>query len=240
MGVVVALGLIVPLLLGAVLPGEYGRLLSAAKRSYAAGRYQEAGQRFEAALKAKPGDPLAQMGRGCAWYRLQKWAEAETDFSTVAQGQDVELQEDAEYNAGNCLFRQGQYADAIERYRRALILNPGDQDAKFNLELALKRQEESKPPPRESPKQREPSPQRRPQPQEQQKQGQQPQGNPDRREGEPSSSSGRDKQQTGSGEMSRSQAEQLLNALAADESNLRRLMPRAPVTGEPKPTDKTW
>ncbi len=40
------------------------------------------------------------------------------------------------YNLGNCYYKTSELGKAILNYERALLLNPGDTDARFNLELA--------------------------------------------------------------------------------------------------------
>lgn len=40
------------------------------------------------------------------------------------------------YNLGNSYYKAGQLAKAILNYERALLMNPGDGDIRFNLELA--------------------------------------------------------------------------------------------------------
>ncbi len=42
------------------------------------------------------------------------------------------------YNLGNCYYKQGEVAKAILNYERALLLHPGDSDAKYNLAMAQK------------------------------------------------------------------------------------------------------
>lgn len=43
------------------------------------------------------------------------------------------------YNLGNAYYKAGSVAPAILNYERALLLNPGDPDVRFNLELARTR-----------------------------------------------------------------------------------------------------
>lgn len=40
------------------------------------------------------------------------------------------------YNLGNAYFKSGKIAASILNYERALLLNPGDADVRFNLEMA--------------------------------------------------------------------------------------------------------
>ncbi len=42
------------------------------------------------------------------------------------------------YNLGNTLMSQQKYKESIEAYKKALRVNPDDQDAKYNLEYARK------------------------------------------------------------------------------------------------------
>jgi tetratricopeptide (TPR) repeat protein len=39
------------------------------------------------------------------------------------------------YNLGNCYYKQGEMGRAVANYRRALMLSPRDEDARFNLDL---------------------------------------------------------------------------------------------------------
>ena len=62
------------------------------------------------------------------------------------------IRQESVFNLGNALVRAAEDAperrqlllDAVEAYEEALRLDPGDQDAKWNLELALQRLEEDR------------------------------------------------------------------------------------------------
>ena len=43
------------------------------------------------------------------------------------------------YNLGNAYYKDGQIAPAILNYERALLLQPGDKDVRFNLQIAKQR-----------------------------------------------------------------------------------------------------
>ena len=42
---------------------------------------------------------------------------------------------DLYYNLGNAYYKHNEFAKAILNYERALLLNPGNEDARFNLSL---------------------------------------------------------------------------------------------------------
>lgn len=70
-------------------------------------------------------------------YQEGKYREAAETYDTIlASGQEsYQLY----YNLGNCYYKLGENSRAILNYERALLLNPGDQDARYNLKLAQDR-----------------------------------------------------------------------------------------------------
>lgn len=63
------------------------------------------------------------------------------DFATAASLYEQLLAGDKEatelyYNLGNSYYKTGDIGHAILNFERALLLNPGDQDARFNLKMA--------------------------------------------------------------------------------------------------------
>ncbi len=55
---------------------------------------------------------------------------------------EASLAESSLFNLGNTLYNSQDLNQAVESYTQALLLDPGDQDAKYNLELALQQQEQ--------------------------------------------------------------------------------------------------
>ncbi|MFC1478451.1 tetratricopeptide repeat protein [Candidatus Margulisiibacteriota bacterium] len=150
------------------------------------GEYEEAGARYEQALKKSPDSAKLHYNLGTSFYKQGKYKEAEHEFrkalgnlpvgppksplkggleipssnnesqiSGIADGSakptnqltsqqankltksDL-FQANAHYNLGNTFFQQQGFDDAIKQYERTLKINPEDEDAKFNLELAKK------------------------------------------------------------------------------------------------------
>ena len=118
------------------------REVEAGNRLYDEGRYQEAHARYLEALERVPGLPLARFNEGNALFQSQEFQRAMEAFLEAAEGADPEWQASALYNLGNALIRQQQPGPAVEAYKQALRLDPGDQDAKHNLELALQQLEQ--------------------------------------------------------------------------------------------------
>ena len=66
------------------------------------------------------------------------------DYKKAAELYEKMLQEegissDLYYNLGNAYYKDKQYPKAILNYERALLLSPGNEDARFNLEMANSR-----------------------------------------------------------------------------------------------------
>ncbi len=74
-------------------------------------------------------DPVRQ---GVAWFRAGEFEKAEQAFARVATPE-------AEFNRGNCLIMRGKYEAAVERFDRALELDPEWEDARINREIAIAR-----------------------------------------------------------------------------------------------------
>ncbi len=121
---------------------EGRREVEAGNRLYDEGRYPEAHARYLEALERVPGLPLARFNEGNALYRSQEYQRAMEAFLEAAERADPEWNASAFYNLGNALFRQQQPGPAAEAYKQALRLDPGDEDARHNLELALRQQQQ--------------------------------------------------------------------------------------------------
>ncbi|MDZ7372749.1 MAG: tetratricopeptide repeat protein [candidate division KSB1 bacterium] len=126
--------------------------------------YDEALVQYQDALLQSPNNPFAQFNIGDAQYQKNNFEEALQAFERATALQDPILLSQAYYNLGNTLYRLGHLTEAILAYKKALELNPGDEDAKYNLEYVLAKLKQ------ESQKQSL-SPQPQPQQQKQEQQG---------------------------------------------------------------------
>jgi tetratricopeptide (TPR) repeat protein len=69
-------------------------------------------------------------------YQKGKYEEAKVDYIQLAGKREYSA--DLFYNLGNAWFKLGDQGRAILNYERALILNPGLEEAKANLQTALR------------------------------------------------------------------------------------------------------
>jgi len=76
-------------------------------------------------------------------YQQKKYTEAAKELERSVFAGNSGLNQKAYFNRGNSFFEMGQYPQAIESYKKALELDPKDRDAKYNLELALKKIQEN-------------------------------------------------------------------------------------------------
>lgn len=113
-------------------------LVQRGREAYALGRYEDALQAFEAAQKERPDDARVSFDRADALAKLGRYPEAEALLRAVADRGAPALQQQAHYNLGNLAAQQGDRQRAIAAYRRALVLDPRDEDARHNLELVLR------------------------------------------------------------------------------------------------------
>jgi tetratricopeptide (TPR) repeat protein len=123
------------------------RHAAAGERLYHEGEWRAANERFQRGLE-KSGEPALAYNSGNALYRMKRYDTAERQFRDAAGG-SPELRQRSLYNLGNTLVREAEDADeqakgaildrAIAAYEEALRIAPIDADAKWNLEIALRR-----------------------------------------------------------------------------------------------------
>lgn len=90
-------------------------------------------------LMLLPADPdRLAIEEGNELYARGMFEEAAERFEEAIDSEDPRLAEIAYYNLGNCYLKTGRYEEAYWCYVNALRIDPGDVDAKNNLELALK------------------------------------------------------------------------------------------------------
>ena len=99
-------------------------------------KYDEAVKSFIDAQIESPENPKLKYNVANTHYKMRNYEEAVKNYQDVAAtAQDIQLEEKSIYNIGNCMYRQGRLEEAVEYYKKALELDPNDQEAKYNLEF---------------------------------------------------------------------------------------------------------
>jgi len=182
----------------------------AGDRAYDKQKYDEAQVKYLEALGAKGDSTLIHFDLGNVYQSQEKFGEAGQAFQKSLLDPDSLARADALYNVGNALFGDQKYAEAAQAYKSALRMHPDQKDYLHNLELALRLLKQ-------------PPPQKQNQPQnqdqkDQQKQDQQQQQNQQKQDQQQQAE--QNKQQMAAGQMSKEDAERLLNALQRDEKQV--------------------
>lgn len=130
---------------------DAGALTAKANKLYAEGKYDQALSLYNQALIAKPDSALLNFNIGAASYKKGDYDKAAGYFEKSALTEDKLLEFKANYNSGNSQFKSAKLKEeadlvsalnlmrqSLEHYKRAMELNPNDEDAKINHDIAQK------------------------------------------------------------------------------------------------------
>ncbi|UCG60641.1 MAG: tetratricopeptide repeat protein [Candidatus Zixiibacteriota bacterium] len=211
-------------LAGGVSAEDYVDLVRKGNESYKLQDYKKALEYYHNAETELPESVELEYNMAGALYQQGNYEETVDRYTRALNTEDIGLETQAHYNLGNTYYRMGDYQNAILSYQRTLEINPDDVDAKFNLELARRMLKEQI-----KPEQQQEGQDSQPQPQQQENQNsqeeqpepeEQPQDQPQPQE-EQQQPEQRDERQ-----MSREDAERILNALRDDEQELQKKIKR--------------
>lgn len=105
------------------------------RKAYESGKYDEARAYYEHVLNNRKNDAAAQFGLGATAYKQQDMEIATRSLNAVKNSDDPSLAAKALYNLGNMFRDQQKMAESLAMYRKAIELDPMDEDAKINYEL---------------------------------------------------------------------------------------------------------
>jgi Ca-activated chloride channel homolog len=199
-------------------------ILREGNNQYHNGRYKEAEQHYSEALKKKNGYFKANYNLGNAMYKQGKYQDATGQFDVfIKNSSDKDTLSRAFHNLGNSYLKQKKYEDAIKAYKSSLKLNPKDEDTRYNLAFAKKKLEEQ---------QKKGGGQDKKENKEQQQKNQQNKDSKDQKE---------QKDKKDEPQMSKEEAQRMLEALKNQEQKLQELhRKKGDKKGVPKKVDKDW
>ena len=244
-GVAVLACLALPLL-AAAQPGRGA--VAAGNRLYDEGRYEEAHEQYLEALREAPDSPIVPFNDGNALYRTEELERAMESYRQAAESGNPAVEAQGWYNLGNALYKQQQLEPALEAYKEALRRNPADTDAKHNFEVTLEQLEQQQQQQQDEndegqdqqdqQDQQDPQQSEQDQDQEQQNQPENQEQQQDQPRDQPQEQQQEDaEQQPQPGELSREEAERLLQAIDEDPSQIQR---QRQTTVPARPPRKPW
>ena len=115
----------------------------AGNKAYKKSDFDAAENSYRDALKIAGNNPAANYNLGNALYRKDKTdAAVESYENTINNSADNDTKEKAYYNKGVAYQKAKKLPECINAYENALMLRPDDEDARQNLQRALKEQKQ--------------------------------------------------------------------------------------------------
>jgi len=112
---------------------------------YKQGRFAEAEKEYARLDMNHPKDIRYRYNRGCAAYQNSDYQSARAAFSSsLRRALDDGLRFKTAYNLGNIAYTLGEFESAAANYKQAIRYNPSSENARYNLELALRSLEREK------------------------------------------------------------------------------------------------
>ena len=196
-------------------------------RLYEQKKYDEALKDYTDAQAERPAAPELHYNIGNVLLRKGDFDKAIEEYLRAQSTGPKNLAEAAHFNRGNALMMKGELQPAIDAYVQALKMEPRDQDAKRNLELALKLLEKQQQQQQQQQQNQPPDPQNQKQP-------------PPPRPDDNQKPDDKKQPQPKPGEMSKDEAKQILDALRESEKESLKKHAQASAPPHPHEPEKDW
>lgn len=122
--------------------GSWSQAIKRGNTHYESEAYDAALDAYRSAAENRPEDPISRYNLGTVLYQQKQFEKAADEFRRSLDAETPIYQAQSYYNLGNTQVQLSDIEGAIRSYKSALRLNPGDLDAKHNLELALEKLEQ--------------------------------------------------------------------------------------------------
>lgn len=203
-------------------------------RQYENKKFTEAEIKYRKALEINPQSKEGSYNLGNAMYRQNKPKEALEQYQNALNIQnDPKKKSQIFHNAGNVFMASKEYDKAVSAYKNSLIINPSDNETRYNLAMAqalLKKQQQEQKKNKDDKKDQKDD--QKEQQQEQQKQDDQEKKQNQKKEQE---------QQQQQEQVSKEKARQLLDALSQDEKDTQEKVKKLQIQqSKSRKSDKDW
>lgn len=228
---------------GSVVAENYVDKVLNGNRAFNAGDNKKALEYYHSAETDLPESPELEYNIAGALHQDGGYEEAVEKYQKALYSTDINIEAQAHYNLGSTLFRMQDYQNAIQSYQNSLEINPDDMDAKYNLELSrrmlkeqMEQQEKSEDQQEKQDQEQEEKEEEQPQEQEQDEdQDEQEQGEDEQQQQQDEEKKEDEKKQQpqpqDEQQMSKEDAERILNAMRDAESDIQKKIKRRKVVG---------
>ena len=218
---IIALLLLIPVIASAQTDRDYIRQ---GNKAYKAKQYPESEVRYRKALSINHENPQALYNLGCALMMQNKMSEAVKFFQKAASIEKNKFRKSKSYhNIGVICQGSKMYPDAIKAYSESLRNNPSDNETRYNLVLCKKLQKDNKQ--NDKNKQQNQSDKNK---------------DKDKQEKQKDKHQKQDKPQQNQPQMSKDNAEQLLNAAMQQERETQERLNRSRQQQQTRRLEKNW
>ena len=205
-------------------------------KEYEKRKYPESEISYRKAIDKNKQSPEAVFNIGDALYKQNKFEEAGKQFvENTNQNYDKNKKSAGLYNLGNSLLKANKLPESIDAYKNSLKLHPDNPEAKYNLSYAqdlLKQQQEQQ---NKQQQDKDKKDQNKDKNKQDQKKDQKDQNNDQQKDQKNNPDQNKEQQ-----EISKDDAQRLLNALANDEKNVQEKVKLAKATKAKVRTAKNW
>jgi Ca-activated chloride channel family protein len=130
------------LVAGVSLPAQAQKanaLVRSGNRYYNDKKIDQSQKEYEEAVRLAPDNPAANYNLGNAQFRKNSFADAERSYNaSISNAPDSATREKGWYNKGVATIKQKKLPESIDAWKKALKLDASDEDARENLQKALR------------------------------------------------------------------------------------------------------
>jgi Ca-activated chloride channel family protein len=108
------------------------------------GKFKEAEIDYRKALEKSPKSTKAAYNLGNSQYKQQNYNEASASYQRLASEPSNKNLSQLYHNLGNSYLQAQKYNESIDAFKKALRLNPNDEDTRYNLAYAMAKLQQQK------------------------------------------------------------------------------------------------
>ena len=227
-----SLALVIFMITSATLHGQDDKkLIRKGNREYDKNKFSEAEISYKKAVDNNKQSQDAVFNVGDALYKQKKYEEAGKQFTENTTENDDKVKKSAGfYNLGNSFLKANKVQESIDAYKNSLKLRPDNPEAKYNLAYAqdlLKQQQEQQ---KKQQQDKDKKDQNKDKNKQDQKKDQKDQNDKNKKDQKNNQDQKQQQQQPQKQEISKEDAQRLLNSLANDEKNVQEKVKLAKAT----------